>query len=344
MVLSPIPSGRGGGGALRGVRAPRRRRGRARRGAARAAGRAVPRGAARGGAGRGGGDGARGAAGGAQQDGDARPVEGTAEGASGNATCPRHARAMPAPRPRHPSQRIACSPRHARAMPAPRPRQCPVTPEGGAAGEGAVRGRGASRPAAAGRRTGEPQRRARTKLESESCTFTSPGPPDPNRGGLTFRPSDKAGLFPPVKNDAKKKNNAAGHPLAAKQNCGRGCAEGASGEDQQKMHALPVDGTAPRCMHSLWMVPRQDACTPCGWYRANCPLRSARPLKGNGPMARAWRGRDAGRRHSFASVARAWRGMACSPRGDSPCSRYAPLHTRKQHQVTTPSALGGATA
>eukprot|EP00661_Eupelagonemidae_sp_cell13_P005788 gene5789-biopygen2782 len=36
---------------------------------------------------------------------------------------------MPAPRPRHLSQKIAYSPRHARAMPAPRPRHCPVTPE-----------------------------------------------------------------------------------------------------------------------------------------------------------------------------------------------------------------------
>eukprot|EP00661_Eupelagonemidae_sp_cell13_P009288 gene9288-biopygen4694 len=39
-----------------------------------------------------------------------------------------HARATPAPRPRHPSPKMAYSPRHARAMPAPRPRQCPVTP------------------------------------------------------------------------------------------------------------------------------------------------------------------------------------------------------------------------
>eukprot|EP00661_Eupelagonemidae_sp_cell13_P002411 gene2411-biopygen15550 len=37
---------------------------------------------------------------------------------------------MPAPRPRHPSQKMPISPRHARAMPAPRPRQCPVTPGG----------------------------------------------------------------------------------------------------------------------------------------------------------------------------------------------------------------------
>eukprot|EP00661_Eupelagonemidae_sp_cell13_P014583 gene14583-biopygen14196 len=36
---------------------------------------------------------------------------------------------MPALRPRHPSQKVACSPRHARAMPARRPRHCPVTPE-----------------------------------------------------------------------------------------------------------------------------------------------------------------------------------------------------------------------
>eukprot|EP00661_Eupelagonemidae_sp_cell13_P017501 gene17501-biopygen17337 len=42
---------------------------------------------------------------------------------------------MPAPRPRHaratlapPKPKNVCSPRHARAMPAPRPRQCPVTP------------------------------------------------------------------------------------------------------------------------------------------------------------------------------------------------------------------------
>eukprot|EP00661_Eupelagonemidae_sp_cell13_P024444 gene24444-biopygen11901 len=39
------------------------------------------------------------------------------------------ARATPAPCPRHPSQKKnACSPRHARTMPAPRPRQCSVTP------------------------------------------------------------------------------------------------------------------------------------------------------------------------------------------------------------------------
>eukprot|EP00661_Eupelagonemidae_sp_cell13_P019654 gene19654-biopygen19061 len=38
---------------------------------------------------------------------------------------------MPAPRPRHPSQKVAYSPRHARAMPATRPRHCPVTPGGG---------------------------------------------------------------------------------------------------------------------------------------------------------------------------------------------------------------------
>eukprot|EP00661_Eupelagonemidae_sp_cell13_P014062 gene14062-biopygen17070 len=43
-------------------------------------------------------------------------------------TCPRHARVMPAPRPRHTSQTMAYSPRHARAMPAPRARHCPVTP------------------------------------------------------------------------------------------------------------------------------------------------------------------------------------------------------------------------
>eukprot|EP00661_Eupelagonemidae_sp_cell13_P012606 gene12606-biopygen3447 len=36
-------------------------------------------------------------------------------------TCPRHARAMPAPRPRHPSQKWPI----ARATPAPRPRHCP---------------------------------------------------------------------------------------------------------------------------------------------------------------------------------------------------------------------------
>eukprot|EP00661_Eupelagonemidae_sp_cell13_P017444 gene17444-biopygen23346 len=35
---------------------------------------------------------------------------------------------MPAPRPRHPKLKNAYSPRHARAMPAPRPRQCPVPP------------------------------------------------------------------------------------------------------------------------------------------------------------------------------------------------------------------------
>eukprot|EP00661_Eupelagonemidae_sp_cell13_P015790 gene15790-biopygen6701 len=35
--------------------------------------------------------------------------------APGNRKCPRHARAIPAPRPRHPSQKITSSPRHARA-------------------------------------------------------------------------------------------------------------------------------------------------------------------------------------------------------------------------------------
>eukprot|EP00661_Eupelagonemidae_sp_cell13_P013869 gene13869-biopygen5064 len=35
---------------------------------------------------------------------------------------------MPAPRPHHPKPKIACSPRHARAMPVPRPRHCPVPP------------------------------------------------------------------------------------------------------------------------------------------------------------------------------------------------------------------------
>eukprot|EP00661_Eupelagonemidae_sp_cell13_P019499 gene19499-biopygen8473 len=60
---------------------------------------------------------------------------------------------MPAPRPRHPSQKVVYSPRHARAMPAPRPRHCPVTP--GAIPclirPGAVAGRGGHIPGRAGR-------------------------------------------------------------------------------------------------------------------------------------------------------------------------------------------------
>eukprot|EP00661_Eupelagonemidae_sp_cell13_P010943 gene10943-biopygen13890 len=37
---------------------------------------------------------------------------------------------IPAPCPRHPSHKVAYSARHARAMPAPRPRHCPCDPRG----------------------------------------------------------------------------------------------------------------------------------------------------------------------------------------------------------------------